>query len=157
MPNEIRATSFVVVDEGGNERARLGLVGKQVRLELQAHGSSVAVVSLGVNEKGDAHLRLEKGSLKAELQVGDHKVSLKLADKINTGTSCGMSVDDAGAWVVAEGSPHVGARMMSKNDGEVTFIWLSEKVKRDGEDYIRSRYIRTEPEEDEVSGWRTTC
>lgn len=154
MPNEIRATSFVVVDEEGNERARLGVVGNHVGLELLAHGSPIAVVSLGVNEEGDMHLRLEKENLSAELQVGDHKVSLKLADK--QGTSCGLSVDDAGAWVVAEGSPHVGARMMSKNDGEVTFVWLSEKVKRDGEDYIRSRYIRTEPQEDEVSGWRTT-
>ncbi len=155
MPNEIRATSFVVVDEEGNERARLGFFGNHVGLELLAHSSPVAVVSLGVNDDGNTHLRLEKEGLKAELQIGDHKVSLKLADK--KGASCGMSVDDAGAWVVAEGSRHVGARLMSKNDGEVTFIWLSEKVKRDGEDYIRSRYIRTEPEEDEVSGWRTNC
>jgi len=157
MPDEIRATSFVVVDEEGNERARLGVDGNHVGLTLLAHGSTVAVVSLGVNDDGNAHLRLEKEGLKAELQIGDHKVSLKLADKIRAGTSCGMSVDDAGAWVVAEGSQHVGVRMMSKSDGEVTFVWLSEKVKRNGEDYIRSRYIRTEPEEDEVSGWRTTC
>ena len=85
MPTEIRATSFVVVDEEGNERARLEVDGNDVGLKLFAHGSPIVVVSLGVNEEGDAHLRLEKEGLKAELQVGDHKVSMKLADKIKAG------------------------------------------------------------------------
>ena len=155
MQEEIRAKRFVVVDDDGSERAALGLVGDAVELTMRTTKDDQPTVSIRLDENGDAHLKLTRQGRSAELLVAEHRVSFRLSNEAGKPSSCSMAVDDAGAWVVTEAIPGVGAHMHSKNDGSMTAIWLSEhQLKRD-EELLRSRYLRPEPGDDSNSGWVT--
>ncbi len=157
MPDEIRAKRFVIIDDEGRRRAQLGVEGGGVGLELFASDDDLPAVVLRLDDNGNTHLRLKRRGRIAELQVSEQKVSLKLSDELEAKSSCGMSVDEAGAWMVAEASPNVGVRILTKNDGQVTFLWLSETFTENDETYVRTRYLRADPREDKTSGWQTTC
>lgn len=157
MPDEIRAKRFVVVDDEGRRRAQLGVEGGGVGIELFAPDDDRPAVVLRLDDNGNTHLRLERRGRIAELQVSERKVSLKLSDESEVKSSCGLSVDEVGAWIVAEASPDVGVRILTKNDGQVTFLWLSETFAENDETYVRTRYLRADPREDKTSGWQTTC
>ncbi len=157
MPDEIRAKRFVIIDDEGRRRAQLGMEDGGVALELFAPDEDLPAVVLRLEDNGNTHLRLKRQGRIAELQVSERKVSLKLSDEFDAKSSCGMSVDEVGAWMVAEASPDVGVRILSKNDGQVTFLWLSETFAENDETYVRTRYLRADPREDKTSGWQTTC
>ena len=155
MSDTIRAKQFIVVDDAGKDRAKLGMQNGAVGLELLADDGQVGA-ELQLSERGDTTLVLRTGHRSAELQINDHRVSLRLKDEAKTHSSCGMSVDDAGAWLSADANPDVGVRILSKNDGQVTSVWLSETFTENNQTYVRTRYLRPDPDSDEISSWQTS-
>ena len=155
MQEEIRAKRFVVVDDDGCERAALGLEGDSVGLTMLGVKSDQPTISIRLDDNGDAHLKLTQQGRSAELLVAEHRVSFRLSNEAAEPSTCSMAVDDAGAWVVTESIPGVGAHMHSRRDGSLTAFWLSEHQVKQDEKLLRSRYLRPEPNDDSISGWVT--
>lgn len=153
MSEVIRASQFVVVDESGRERARLGMVSGRVGLELIGPGEDSPCVELGLDDAGTGHLSLQRGPQRADLTVGESALSLRLSSGSKK-SACGMCVDDAGAWLVAEATQDLGVRVLCRNDGQGTSIWLSEACAQGDESCLHTRYLRPDPAQDKASQWQ---
>jgi hypothetical protein len=153
MSNVVRASQFVVVDESGRARARLGMIGGRVGLELLALDEDGPSVEVGLDESGTGQLRLRRGEQRAELTVGERSLSFRLSCGSKK-SACGMCVDDAGAWLVAEATEDLGVRILCRNDGQGTSVWLSESCEHGDETCVHTRYLRPDPGQDKASQWQ---
>jgi len=155
MSDVVRAKSFVVVDDEGRERARLGMDRDQVGLDLVGLGDNQASVTLRLGAGGDVRLKLARLEQVIDFHISEHNISVKLSTEGETKSGCGLTVDRAGAWLVAETNNEVGVRAFCRNDGTATSVWLSETSQQDGETCIRTRFIRPDPQADQTTAWRT--
>lgn len=153
MSDTIRAKEFIVVDDDGRERAKLGSHGDGVILNMEGGGSSQ--ISLSASHGGSTCFELRSGARTIRLLIDGNRAQIKLTDHANPVASCGLTIDDAGAWVFAEATPEIGARMLSNRGGEGTSLWLAEKRTDHGEQLVRTRYIRPDAKEDSTGGWRS--
>ena len=151
MSDTIRAKEFIVVGDDGRERAKLGSYGDAVMLKLDSGGSSN--ITLAVDHGGSTCFEFRSGARTIRLLIDGHRAQIKLMDHANPVASCGLTIDDAGAWVYAEATPEVGVRMLSNRGGEGSSVWLAEKRTDDGEPIIRTRYMRPDAKEDSTGGW----
>ena len=152
MSDTIRAKEFIVVGDDGRERAKLGSCGDGVTLNLCGAGNSN--ITVAVDEAGNPRFEIRSGEKVIRLSIDGRRAQVKLTDHANPVASCGLTIDDAGAWVYAEATPDIGVRMLCNRGGEGTSVWLAEKRKDLGELMIRTRYIRPEVKEDSTGGWQ---
>ena len=155
MSDVIRAKKFVVVDDEGRERATLGMNGDRVGLELFASGGDQPAITLQLLDNGDTRLKLIRRELTAELKLCEHDVSVELSNASTPKATCAMKIDSAGAWLVAEASDEVGMRVLSRNDGTSTSIWLSETFRDGKETGVRQRFLQPNPNNDKTGAWQT--
>jgi len=151
LSETIRAKEFIVVDDDGRERAKLGAFGDAVMLNME--GGRRSNISLTVNNGDSTSLEFRSGDRTIRLFIDGHRAQIKLVDHANPVASCGLTIDDAGAWVYAEATPEIGVRMLTNRGGEGSSVWLAEKRTEDGEPIVRTRYIRPEAKEDSTGGW----
>lgn len=153
MSDTIRAKEFIVVDDDGRERAKFGSHDGGVILNMD--GGANSHISLQVNHEGSTCFEFCAGARTIRLLIDGHRAQIKLTDHADPLASCGLTIDDAGAWVYAEATPEIGARMLSNRGGEGTSLWLAEKRTDHGEQLVRTRYIRPDAKEDSTGGWRS--
>lgn len=152
MSETIRAKEFIVVDDSGRERAKFGAYGDVVTLNIDAGRSSS--ISLAVNHGEDSPcFELRSGDRTIRLVIDGHRAQIKIVDHTNPVASCGLTIDDAGAWVYAEATPEIGVRMLTNRGGVGSSVWLAERRTEDGEQVVRTRYIHPEAKEDSTGGW----
>lgn len=155
MPDSVRASEFIVTDENGRDRARLGTTADGVSLKMQGTGEDAPVVELVLAESGDAKLEFRSGGRTIRLLIDEHRAQIKLKNHESPESSCGLTLDGAGAWVSAEASPDIGVRVLSNHGGDGAVVWLSERTREDGEAIVRTRYVRPDPRDDATGGWRS--
>ena len=155
MADEVRAKRFLVVDDDGNERAILGASGNGVALEFRLADADQPSVALQLSDSGEAHLALTRGDHTAEIKLGKQGASVKLTHNAEPKSSCGLTLDHTGAWVVAEATHDIGIRLLCRADETASSVWLSETFSDDGEPCVRTRYLRPDPAEDKTAGWRS--
>lgn len=151
MSETIRAKEFIVVDDDGRERAKLGADGDAVMLKM--NGGRSSHISLTVSKNDSTCFEVHSGNRTIRLFIDGHRAQVKLTDHADPVASCGLTIDDAGAWVYAEATPEIGVRLLSNRGGEGTSVWLAEKRTEDGEQMIQTRYLRPDAKEDSSGGW----
>ena len=156
MSDEVRTRRLVIVDDAGNERAVLGFANKGVSLEFLQPGGDRPAVALQLLDNGEACLTLTHGNKTAEIKLAGRDASIRLMQSVEPKTSCAMRLDATGAWVVAEATHDVGARLLCRADESASSVWLSETFSDGGETCVRTRYVRPDPAEDKAGAWRTS-
>lgn len=151
MSETIRAKEFIVVDDAGRERAKLGSAEGGVALEMGA--ADGANVTLAVDDGGATRLEFRSGSRTVRLVIDEHRAQIKLKNLDQPESCCGLTLDGAGAWVYAESTPDVGVRLLSNRGGNGSLLWISEECAEHGEAIVRTRYIHPNPKEDRTGGW----
>jgi hypothetical protein len=122
---------------------------------LNMDGGGSSNITLAVDNGGSTCFEFRSGTRTIRLLIDGPRAQIKLMDHANPVASCGLTIDDAGAWVYAEATPEIGVRMLSNRGGEGTSVWLAEKRTDHGEQMVRTRYIRPEPKEDSTGGWQS--
>lgn len=154
MADEVRAKRFVVVDDQGNERAILGMGSNGISLELRTAGADRPAVALQLADSGDVCLTMIRDEQTAEIRLSRQNASVRLTQTTDPKSSCAMILDEAGAWVVAEVTRDIGVRILCRNDGTATSVWLSETYCEGDETCVRTRFVRPDPADDKAGAWR---
>ena len=155
MSEEVRANRFVVVDENGNERAILGMGSQGVALELRAAEAEEPGVALQLADDGLAQLTMTRGKQRAEIKLTQRNATVRLFYRGKQKSSCSMTLDHTGAWLVAEATHDIGVRILCRNDETSSSVWLSETFRDGDETCTRTRFLRPDPAEDKSGAWRS--